>query len=66
MAQGAQIVHATMVESEITLWCLVDTDNAEETRRFQIFGTGWDDVEGTHVATTFEGDYVWHIFEVPL
>lgn len=54
----------------ICVWMLVDTDNAPETRTFQLFGTGHeipvDAASGfVHVGSVmlFSGRLVLHVFE---
>ena len=69
----AQILSVQSQESNQglpALWALVETDQVQEFRQFQIFGTGiliYDDVFKLKFISTFQldgGKFVGHLFEV--
>lgn len=64
---GAEVIHAGRQEGIPCVWALCDSDPhlEREERRFAIRGTGHDVPEGArHIASQFEGPFVWHFFEV--
>ena len=47
------------------IWAIVDTERAQISRKFQIFGTGQSDIEiaeGMKYVGTFQLLGVWHLF----
>lgn len=67
MPTGAQVLHARAAAFgglTLTVWAVVDPTAPAEPRPFCIRGTGHPlgDV-GTHIATSLDGPFVWHIFE---
>lgn len=67
LPRGSKVVHVGYQHGKTTLWVEVNlTDHVEkEKRRFQIHGTGHPimDPLGKYVGTTFEGPFVWHVYE---
>jgi hypothetical protein len=68
MPVDAQILSIQVQHRKIVLWALVESDNQNEQRVFEIYGTGHNMdhyyKEGRiHRATVQWGDLVWHIFE---
>lgn len=67
MPIGAEIIHVHEQHGDICLWAIVDPAADTETRRFLIYGTGWEmpDAPGTYIGTGHMagGDYVFHVFE---
>lgn len=63
---GAEILTVGMQDDRITMWALIDSDAELETRVFAAHGTGWqiEDSNIKFISTIFDGDYVWHLFEV--
>ena len=65
MPQGAKVRHTGMQNGRITIWADVNADQAPETRRFIVRGTGHDIREGAEfVGTVMDGPFVWHLFEM--
>lgn len=65
---GAEILHVATQHGDPMLWCRVDETGETETRQFALVGTGHPAPgpdEARHVGTflTWEGTYVWHLFE---
>ena len=51
--------------SEICLWAEVPDDGPIEPHAFRVIGTGWDVPDpGTYLGTVFEGQFVWHVYEM--
>lgn len=70
MPSNAKILKVDEQYGDICVWALVDTDNAPETRTFQLFGTGHeipvDAASGfVHVGSVMllSGRLVLHVFE---
>jgi hypothetical protein len=65
---GAQVLTVQLQDREPYLWALVDPFNQDETRNFEIFGTGWDlkgdSNNGKYIATFQQDSLVWHVFEL--
>lgn len=70
--EGAKIVsfhkQGTRHEDDIFIWCLVDTDNPKETRRFFLLETGepldgLGDLEYIDTLRFMAGTHVLHLFE---
>jgi len=63
-----KILHFGMQNKIICFWALVDVGIVTTVRKFKVVGTGHDidqefsDVK--HLATVFDGPFVWHILEV--
>jgi len=68
MPAGAQVLHFGRVAETTNLWVLVDMMKFTLPRRFIIYGTGHEFLEGAgehrYVGTITIGAYVWHCFEV--
>ena len=69
--KGSKLLDVQMIEGEPYMWFLVDENAEEETRNFEIYGTGHplpEDVSGLRrhqkTFTQFNGGLVWHLFEV--
>lgn len=68
MPSGAKILHLEEQHSSICMWALVDREEPNIARIFQIFGTGHQIPESalrTYIATvlTDQGRFAWHVFE---
>lgn len=73
MPKGAQILHVAYqpILLKFFLWALIDPDNKDETRTFQLVGTGEKVIDNnllvkpTHIGTcmAFKGGYLLHVFE---
>lgn len=69
MPFGAEVLTVQMQQGLVTLWALVDEDQYEHPRQFDIYGTGWDIDSSTpheYIGTVQDGDFVWHVFEIPV
>jgi len=69
LPMGAEIVHVgVQAPGVLTFWAIVNTDNDNELRRFDIRGTGHQlpdyASKDAHIGTAFDGEFVWHLFEV--
>ncbi len=66
---GAEILHIGVQDGVYCLWALVDTEVKNEIKRIRIIGTGHEVSEDigiiNHITTIQDGQYVWHIFDVP-
>lgn len=64
---GAKILKVDMQHSKLYLWAqVVDGTGSEELRHFCIHGTGQEIVDAhlqRHLATVFDGGFVWHVYE---
>lgn len=69
---GTKIIAAGVQDGRLMLWGLVSMPDDQypeyELRCFDIVGTGTSlepiaGVVRTHIATVFDGPFVWHIFE---
>jgi hypothetical protein len=51
------------------IWMEVDLDTPGEIQSFEVLGTGWPIPNGdpmpVHVGTLFQGQFVWHVYQVP-
>ena len=66
MPIGAQVLHFEHQEGvePLSIWALVEPENAKEYRKFCIVGTGHPVPDGlTHLGTCQHGPFVWHLFE---
>lgn len=66
---GAEVLCANVQNNRAYIWAIVDTNNAPETRTFNMFATGEklpDDVELIYIDTVMfqKGLWVFHVFEV--
>lgn len=69
MPVGSKIISIGQQSEDVYLWAICDPENGFENRTIYIFGTGHElppDINlrsflGT--VTTYDGNYVWHIFE---
>ena len=64
MPVDAEIIDFKIQNTFFTLWALVDSEAETKTRYFRILETG-ESIESDYkyIATTHEGDFVWHLFE---
>lgn len=65
MPKGAVVVGVGMSEGAPCVWCDVETNDLNETRKFYVYGTGMDiaDEVGNHIGLIFDRVFVWHVFE---
>lgn len=66
MKRGADTLHFAMQGGSPTIWALVNPDAPLETRVFRLAGTGHPlELPETldYIGTTFDGPFVWHLFE---
>jgi hypothetical protein len=66
MPRNAQFLCGDIQNALTCIWMLVDPQAPLENRRFYIYGTG-DPIlieNPIYRATYFEGNFVWHIFEL--
>lgn len=70
MPKCAKILHVGEQFNEVCIWAEVDTDNAMETRTFEVFGTGHQipyDIGASrnYVGTVMldGGSLVFHVYE---
>lgn len=66
MPSEAEILCVQMQNGVPHLWAIVDTNNAEEERRFNIYGTGWPRQplsKSQYIGTFQDPPFVWHLFE---
>lgn len=66
MGAGAIIRHVGIQRAgEICLWAEVPPGQGTEVRRFLVVGTGQPmQVPPIYRGTVFEGEWVWHVYEV--
>lgn len=71
LPKGARLLKVDKQHGAMTLWALVDISAPTVTRRYAIIGTGMDlekiaplvlSETVVHVATVFDGAFVWHAF----
>ena len=56
-------VHLGLDPNRVTcLWCLVDTDFADETMIVSIRGTGQPAPLATYFGSYVDGSFMWHVF----
>jgi hypothetical protein len=61
----AKILAVGMQDGYLHLWAAVYTSKRRVTRKFKVFGTGWEIPGGAeYVGTFFVGPFVWHLHEV--
>jgi len=68
MPRGAQILSMQKQRDGLYLWALVDTEVVQCLRKLRLCGTGYEVAAfgpplGPHIATTQQGDFVWHFFD---
>jgi hypothetical protein len=65
MPKNAKIVHVDNQHDEICMWALVTPSRVEETRYFEVIGTGqnFGISHREYVGTVLVGRFVWHVFE---
>lgn len=67
MPENAEFLSVQVQHGEICMWFLVDTGEAEISRKFTVIGTGWEmpNQAVQHLGTVQMegGSLVWHIFE---
>ena len=61
---GAEVIHWDVQYGMLCVWAKVNPDNPVQVQRFELRYTGHPlgDV-GKHLATIFDGPFVWHVFE---
>lgn len=62
-----RVVHVAIQHGTITLWYLAHpTSTYQDSRTFQIFGTGDDTVpdDAVYLGSVLQSVFVWHVFEV--
>jgi len=65
VSTDARLLHVAEQHGEPTLWLETDPYEVQETREFQVIGTGWQVPEQTaYVGTAHCGAFVWHVYEV--
>jgi len=69
MKKDAEILKLDIQFGKICIWCMIDSDNDDEIRMFEIYGTGEkikDLKISKYIDTVQESDgrLVWHIFEI--
>lgn len=65
MPKNAQLVHFALQGDDAYVWVLVDIYWKDVQRAVQYFGTGHDIPKGAkYVGTTFDGPFVWHLFDL--
>lgn len=66
MPKGAKVLSTGIQDRHGYIWAEVDTEQTLETRTFKMFGTGWKmpETQNVFIGTLFDGDYVWHVFEM--
>lgn len=65
LPKDAKVLTAGQQNGDMFIWAEIDTDQILEHRTFQVFGTGHPiPKESCYIATTFDGPFVWHIYEV--
>lgn len=64
--EEAKLLHVGEQQGIITLWFELDPVRITESRRFCVYGTGWNmpDDHGEYAGTVFIGAFVWHVYEV--
>lgn len=68
--QQTRLLHVNVQKGEWVLWAVVDLETKPSKRKIRVFGTGQElppDLGiglNPYINTFFEGDYVWHAFEV--
>lgn len=65
MPIGAQILCVQTQDGFLCLWALINPSAPKESRRFEVYGTGWEMTSppGKYIGTVQEGPYVLHVFE---
>lgn len=68
MPKDAKILTVQIQQETSCIWALVNIDNVQQKRYFEIKGTGWEikDVEKLNYIGTFQqasGLFIWHLFE---
>lgn len=66
---GSQILHVESQQDAPTMWVLLDPDEVQvQERHFIVVGTGdkieHDILKHHGTAQTFNGRFVWHLFEL--
>lgn len=65
MPRGAILLTIRMQGGTPMLWAWVDDGEPQEPRKIAMYGTGWDDVEGSRYIASIQTEaLVWHFFEV--
>ena len=68
--KDAEILTVQRQKENACIWVLVNPDDPKESRHFEIYGTGHSiyfdmGIERKYIGTfqTFDGDFVFHVFE---
>lgn len=67
LPKNSKVLTVGMQDTNFCIWVEIDKDETlQEHRTFAVYGTGWEmeDREHCYIGTAFEGNYVWHIYEV--
>ena len=69
MPGGAEVLGVADQKGVICIWAMVIVEATKSPRTFEIHGTGHpidEDVEygRRFVGTVFQGNFVWHVFEI--
>jgi len=68
MPEGAEILSFCTQKNKLYIWAIIELGTKFAARRFRLVGTGFKFSErpGRYVGTAqiFDGDLVWHLFEV--
>lgn len=66
MPNGADVVAFQVQRGLLCIWCIADTDHADEVRSFALCGTGHAAPNGKYIGTVqfHEGNFVLHAFEI--
>jgi hypothetical protein len=67
MPMDAEVACFAFQNGSPCIWAIVNLGVLNNTRRFEIFGTGHqlpDEDECAYVGTTQDGPFVWHLFEL--
>lgn len=65
MPYGAKFLTVQEQRNELCVWALVDPNEPEVTRIFEVIGTGWvfENADVTeYLGTVQKGPLVWHVF----
>lgn len=68
MPKGAEILAFDAQRDKPVIWAIIELGATMEARRFRLVGTGhkFENIPGKYIGTAqiFDGDLVWHLFEV--
>lgn len=66
MPEGARIRDVRLQKGIPIMWAEVETENKNETRHFELYGTGHEIADYTFlrfIKTFHQGEFVWHLYE---